>query len=166
MPLKYVQSRAVCPAELGDAVDDKDDVANALDDLRRQLYQAQDAGVGQQFQFEVEKAELHLEVQIRKDATGKAKLSIGAAAVEAGGAAGQTRSHRLVLTLNVRDNAVDDRVRIRQEERTPWSEIGRHPHTAGDSRTKQAPTGRTNENPETPPDPRGGIDRPGHARRA
>ncbi|PBC69681.1 hypothetical protein BX265_7021 [Streptomyces sp. TLI_235] len=57
-------------------MDDKDDVENALDDVRRQLYQAQDAGAGHQLQFEVEKAELHLEVQIRKDAAGKAKLSM------------------------------------------------------------------------------------------
>ncbi|WP_159056417.1 trypco2 family protein [Streptomyces sp. DSM 15324] len=100
----------------GEAVDHKDDVASALEDLRRQLYRAQDEGRGEQFRFEVEKAELHLEVQVRKDATGKAKLSIGAAGAEAGGATGQSRTHKLVLVLNVRDDATNDPVEIQREE--------------------------------------------------
>ncbi|MFJ1709805.1 trypco2 family protein [Kitasatospora sp. NPDC088346] len=143
-------------------MDGKDDVANALDDLRRQLYQAQDAGAGHQVQFEVEKAELHLEVQIRKDAAGKAKLSIGAAGAEVGGGAGQTRTHRLVLVLNVRDNAVNDRARIRQEERRSWSEIGRHPDNEGDCGTEPAPTRAAGEGSATPSSPQDDAARPGH----
>ncbi|OKI13323.1 hypothetical protein A6A07_15585 [Streptomyces sp. CB03911] len=86
-----------------------------MEDLRLQLYQAQDKGRREQFRFEVEKAELHLEVQVRKDATGKAKLSIGAAGAEAGGAAGQSRTHKLVLVLNVRDGAVNGPLQIGDE---------------------------------------------------
>ncbi|RKE05107.1 trypco2 family protein [Streptomyces sp. TLI_171] len=100
-------------------MDHKDDVASALEDLRLQLYRAQDEGRGEQFRFEVEKAELHLEVQVRKDATGKAKLSIGAAGAEAGGAAGQSRTHKLVLVLNVRDGAVNGPLQIRDEVYRP-----------------------------------------------
>ncbi|WP_327063450.1 hypothetical protein OG715_00205 [Kitasatospora purpeofusca] len=103
-------------------MDHKDDVASALEDLRRQLYRAQDEGRGEQFRFEVEKAELHLEVQVRKDATGKAKLSIGAAGAEAGGGAGQTRTHKLVLVLNVRDGATNNGpVQIDREDYLPGS---------------------------------------------
>ncbi|MEV7182373.1 trypco2 family protein [Kitasatospora sp. NPDC093679] len=105
-------------------MDHKDDVASALEDLRRQLYQAQDEGRGEQFRFEVEKAELHLEVQVRKDATGKAKLSIGAAGAEAGGVAGQSRTHKLVLVLNVRDDATNRPIEIDREEYRPGSAWG------------------------------------------
>ncbi|MGV9567142.1 trypco2 family protein [Streptomyces sp. NPDC003480] len=122
-------------------MDHKDDVASALEDLRRQLYRAQDESRREQFRFEVEKAELHLEVQVRKDATGQAKLSIGAAGAEAGGAAGQSRTHKLVLVLNVRDNAVNGPVEIHREDYRPGS--ARNPGGAGGNDAEGAAAGNT-----------------------
>ncbi|MFG2220495.1 trypco2 family protein [Streptomyces sp. NPDC048685] len=81
-------------------------LAEALAELREELYQAQDAGAGQQFRFEVESAELELTVEFRKNGDGKVKVSVGAAGVEAGGGAESTKSHRLALTLNIRDEAL------------------------------------------------------------
>ncbi|MFB7076459.1 trypco2 family protein [Streptomyces sp. NPDC056308] len=81
-------------------------LAEALAELREELYRAQDAGAGQQFRFEVESAELELTVEFRKNGDGKVKVSVGAAGVEAGGGAESTKSHRLALTLNIRDDAL------------------------------------------------------------
>ncbi|MCX5100387.1 trypco2 family protein [Streptomyces sp. NBC_00439] len=81
-------------------------LAEALAKLREELYQAQDAGAGQQFRFEVESAELELTVEFRKNGDGKVQVSVGAAGVEAGGGVESTKSHRLALTLNIRDEAL------------------------------------------------------------
>ncbi|MFF8617448.1 trypco2 family protein [Streptomyces sp. NPDC015350] len=81
-------------------------LAEALAELREELYRAQDAGAGQQFRFEVESAELELTVEFRKNGDGKVNVSVGAAGIEAGGGAESTKSHRLALTLNIRDEAL------------------------------------------------------------
>lgn len=81
-------------------------LAEALAELRAELYRAQDAGAGQQFRFEVESAELELTVEFRKNGDGKVQVSVGAAGVEAGGGVESTKSHRLALTLNIRDEAL------------------------------------------------------------
>ncbi|MFF3788206.1 trypco2 family protein [Streptomyces sp. NPDC001933] len=81
-------------------------LAEALAELREELYRAQNAGAGQQFRFEVESAELELTVEFRKNGDGKVNVSVGAAGVEAGGGVESTKSHRLALTLNIRDEAL------------------------------------------------------------
>ncbi|MFG2863605.1 trypco2 family protein [Streptomyces sioyaensis] len=81
------------------------DLSEALGELRFELYQAQQASQGQQLRFEVEKAELELAVEFRRDASGKLKVSVGAFGGEAGGGQGSVRKQRLTLTLNVRDEA-------------------------------------------------------------
>ncbi|MFF3617298.1 trypco2 family protein [Streptomyces sp. NPDC002580] len=101
------------------------DISEALEDLRQQLYRAQDMGRNQQFRFKVEKAELHLEVQIRQNGSGRAKVSIGPAGAEAGGEVGRARTHRLVLTLNVLDQATGDQAQINDEE--PGTAGGQEP---------------------------------------
>ncbi|MFF8424583.1 MULTISPECIES: trypco2 family protein [unclassified Streptomyces] len=94
-------------------------LAEALAELRRELYAAQADGAHEQFQFEVEQAELSLEVEFRRDGNGGVKVEVGAfgatAGVEAGGALGSTRRQVLTLTLQVRDQALGgERAKIRR----------------------------------------------------
>ncbi|MFG3266392.1 trypco2 family protein [Streptomyces bobili] len=97
-------------------------LAEALAELRRELYKAQDEGANEQFRFEVEQAELSLEVEFRHDGNGGVKVEVGAlgttAGVEAGGGMGSTRRQVLTLTLQVRDEALGgERARIRRHSR-------------------------------------------------
>jgi hypothetical protein len=94
-------------------------LAEALGELRRELYAAQDEGVGQQLQFEVEQAQLSLEVEFRRDGEGKVKVEVGVPGVKVGGEAsgvsGSTRRQTLTLTLQIHDQALGgSRARIRR----------------------------------------------------
>ncbi|MGW9494621.1 trypco2 family protein [Streptomyces prasinus] len=94
-------------------------LAEALGELRRELYAAQDEGAHEQFRFEVEQAELALEVEFRRDGNGGVKVEVGLpgakAGGEAGGGRGSTRRQTLTLTLQVRDEARGgERARIRR----------------------------------------------------
>ncbi|WP_106976835.1 trypco2 family protein [Streptomyces sp. NRRL B-24484] len=84
-------------------------LGEALDELRSELYRAQADGTGQQLKFEVEKAELSLEVEFRREGNGKVKVAVGAfgakAEGEAGGVLGSVQRQRLTLTLGVLDEA-------------------------------------------------------------
>ncbi|MBD9727888.1 trypco2 family protein [Streptomyces caniscabiei] len=97
-------------------------LSEALQELRRELYAAQDAGVGQQLRFEVEQAQLMLEVEFRRDGNGGVKVEVGfpgaKANGEVGGGLGATRRQTLTLTLQVHDEALGgERVRIRRSGR-------------------------------------------------
>ncbi|MEU9337255.1 trypco2 family protein [Streptomyces sp. NPDC048290] len=85
-------------------------LSEALQELRRELYAAQDEGVGQQLRFEVEQAQLTLEVEFRRDGHGAVKVEVGLpgakAGAEAGGGPGSTRRQTLTLTLQVHDEAL------------------------------------------------------------
>ncbi|MFD7288478.1 trypco2 family protein [Streptomyces sp. NPDC059863] len=85
-------------------------LSEALQELRRELYAAQDVGAGQQLRFEVEQAQLTLEVEFRRDGTGGVKVEVGLPGAKAngevGGALGSTRRQTLSLTLQVHDEAL------------------------------------------------------------
>ncbi|WP_317441973.1 trypco2 family protein [Streptomyces collinus] len=85
-------------------------LAQALAELRRELYQAQDEGAMEQFRFEVEQAEVLLDLEFRSDGKGGVKVEVGVlgakAGVEAGGELGHTHRQTLKLTLQVRDEAL------------------------------------------------------------
>ncbi|MFS8203442.1 trypco2 family protein [Streptomyces sp. CWNU-52B] len=93
-------------------------LAEALGELRRELYEAQDEGVGQQLQFEVEQAQLTLEVEFRRDKDGKVKVEVGLPGAkvggEGGGGSGRTHRQTLTLALQVHDEALGgSRAKIR-----------------------------------------------------
>ncbi|MFE6699280.1 trypco2 family protein [Streptomyces sp. NPDC057718] len=101
-------------------MDAKVTLSEALEELRRELYAAQDAGAGQQLRFEVEQAQLTLEVEFHRDADGKVKVEVGLpgakAGAEAGGGVGTTRRQTLALTLQVHDEALGgSRAKIRRQ---------------------------------------------------
>ncbi|MFC5718610.1 trypco2 family protein [Streptomyces gamaensis] len=84
-------------------------LSEALNELRKELYEAQASGAGQQLRFELEKAELELAVEFHRDGSGKVNVTVGALGTKVGGEArgalGDIRKQRLTLTLNVRDEA-------------------------------------------------------------
>ncbi|MEV7060997.1 trypco2 family protein [Streptomyces microflavus] len=101
-------------------MDAKVTLSEALEELRRELYAAQDAGAGQQLRFEVEQAQLTLEVEFHRDAAGKVKVEVGLpgakAGAEAGGGVEATRRQTLALTLQVHDEALGgNRAKIRRQ---------------------------------------------------
>ncbi|WP_097984105.1 trypco2 family protein [Streptomyces sp. f150] len=101
-------------------MDAKVTLSEALEELRRELYAAQDAGAGQQLRFEVEQAQLTLEVEFHRDADGKVKVEVGLpgakAGAEAGGGVETTRRQTLALTLQVHDEALGgSRAKIRRQ---------------------------------------------------
>ncbi|MDH6521586.1 hypothetical protein M2164_008292 [Streptomyces sp. SAI-208] len=80
-------------------------LAAAIEELRQELYQAQDLGADQQFAFGIEEAELELQLELRNSGKGDGKVSFGVATVGAGGERSAVRTHRLRLKLSVRDRA-------------------------------------------------------------
>ena len=54
-------------------------LAAAIEELRQELYAAQDAGRGQQFAFEVEEAQLELLLELRKQGQGDGRFTFGVA---------------------------------------------------------------------------------------
>ncbi|MGC5009033.1 trypco2 family protein [Streptomyces sp. DT203] len=94
-------------------------LSEALREVRQELYAAQAEGAREQFRFEVEQAELTVEVEFRRDGNGKVKVDVGALGTkvggEAGGGLGSTRRQTLTLTLQVRDEALGgERAKIRR----------------------------------------------------
>ncbi|MCT2546219.1 trypco2 family protein [Streptomyces atratus] len=130
-------------------------LAEALAELREELYRAQDAGAGQQFRFEVESAELELTVEFRKNGDGKVKVSVGAAGVEAGGGAESTQSHRLALTLNIRDEALGGTRAVIRRNAPEAAAAGAFsapevPATEADISEEETPAGEAVERPRRP----------------
>lgn len=80
-------------------------LAAAIEELRQELYRAQDLGADQQFAFGIEEAELELQLELRNSGKGDGKVSFGVATVGAGGEHSTVRTHRLTLKLSVRDRA-------------------------------------------------------------
>lgn len=77
----------------------------ALDELRNELYAAQDSGVNQQFGFEIEEAQLELLVELRKEnkVGGKLRFSVAEASLDRTSAS--ARTHKLTLKLKIKDRA-------------------------------------------------------------
>lgn len=82
-------------------------LAEAIEQLRRELGDAQDAGADQQLRFEVAEVEMELSVELRREAG--AQVSVGVVAVGGQGAMRNTGTHRLTLRLKVRDEALGGR---------------------------------------------------------
>lgn len=98
-------------------------LAAAIEELRQELYQAQDMGAGQQFAFGVEEAELELLLELRNSGTGEGKLSFGVATVGVGGEHSTVRTHKLTLRLSVRDRAAGGTgAEISDSEPGSWDE--------------------------------------------
>ncbi|MEU2620510.1 trypco2 family protein [Streptomyces sp. NPDC007157] len=80
-------------------------LAAAIEELRQELYEAQDRGTHEQFAFEIQEAQLELLLELRDDVKGEGKLQFGVATAGAGAGHSSARSHKLTLKLRVRDRA-------------------------------------------------------------
>ncbi|WP_371552497.1 hypothetical protein OG266_44015 [Streptomyces sp. NBC_00554] len=98
-------------------------VAQAIEQLRRELGEAQDAGANQQLRFEIAEVQMELLVELREEGGPEAKVSFGVLSVGAGAKVGRAHTHRLTLKLNVRDEALGGRTAhvTRQQDRD-WDE--------------------------------------------
>ncbi|WAX79821.1 trypco2 family protein [Streptomyces sp. KMM 9044] len=97
--------------------------AQAVEQLRRELGEAQDAGSGQQLRFEIDEVELELQVELTKGAGPQGKVTFGV--VSAGGDAKieKASTHRLLLRLSVRDEALGgERARVSRGQKRRWDE--------------------------------------------
>ncbi|WP_406368232.1 hypothetical protein OG788_46815 [Streptomyces sp. NBC_00647] len=98
-------------------------LAAAIEELRQELYTAQDAAAGQQFAFEIEEAQLELLLELRQERRGEGKLTFGVATVGAGGTTAAARTHKLTLRLKVRDRATGGRhAEVDGQENGSWEE--------------------------------------------
>jgi Trypsin-co-occurring domain 2 len=97
-------------------------LAKALAALREELAEAQDAGAGHQFRFEITEAEVEFLVEVDAGGSAEAKATFGVVTVKAGGTISHAGSHRLRLKLSVKDAATGHRN----------LEVGRSPARAWD----------------------------------
>ncbi len=98
-------------------------LAKALMALRDELAVAQDAGQGHQFRFEITEAEVEFLVEVDAEAGGEAGVAIGVVTLRAGGGVSRSDTHRLKLTLNVKDAATGGRnLEVRRDEERGWGE--------------------------------------------
>ncbi|MFF0226769.1 trypco2 family protein [Streptomyces sp. NPDC004629] len=98
-------------------------LAAAIEELRQELYLAQNAGARQQLAFEIEEAQLELLLELRNEGRGEGKLTFGVATVNASGSLGSTRTHKLTLKLKVKDRATaGGQVDVGAEESGSWDE--------------------------------------------
>ncbi|AEY93218.1 hypothetical protein SHJG_7952 [Streptomyces hygroscopicus subsp. jinggangensis 5008] len=81
-------------------------LAAAIEELRQELYQAQDRGRGAQFAFQVEEAELELALELRYTGQADGKLQFGVVGGRVGGSRATAQTHKLTLKLKVKDRAV------------------------------------------------------------
>jgi hypothetical protein len=97
-------------------------LAAAIEELRQELYEAQDAGADQQFGFVVDEAELELLLELRDSGKADGRLKFGVVAVGAGGEHAVVRTHKLTLKLSVRDrSAGGSSPEISHDEARAWA---------------------------------------------
>jgi len=94
-------------------------LARALAMLRKELEQAQEDGEGHQFRFEITEAEAEFLIEIDAEAGG----SIGVVTLKAGGKISQADTHRLMLKLQIKDEATGGRnLEVRRNRVRSWDE--------------------------------------------
>ncbi|MFF5522626.1 trypco2 family protein [Streptomyces coeruleorubidus] len=89
-------------------------IADAIKQLREELYRAQSDGANQQFMFEIVEAELELHLEIRSEAG----LKIGVAAIGLDGKLSAANTHTLRLKLDVHDKSLGERIRAEVGDRS------------------------------------------------
>ena len=99
------------------------DLAEALSLLRRELAEAQDAGQGHQFRFEITEAEVEFLVEVDAEGGVNGGGTIGVVSLGAAGKMSRATTHRLLLKLNIKDAATGGRnLEILRDESRDWGE--------------------------------------------
>jgi len=98
-------------------------LSQALAMLRDELAQAQDAGAGHQFRFEITEAEVEFLVEVDAEGSGEAGGSIGVVTLKASGKVSRADTHRLRLKLLIKDAATGGRnLEVNRGESGGWEE--------------------------------------------
>jgi hypothetical protein len=92
-------------------------LAEAIEELRRELGVAQDAGANQQLRFEVAEVEIELLVELAREGGGEAKAVFGVVSVGGNARASHANTHRLRLKLNVKDEALGGQTAMVTDDR-------------------------------------------------
>lgn len=96
-------------------------MAEAIEELRRELGAAQDAGANQQLRFEIAEVEIELMVELRFEGGPQGKVSFAVVSIGADAKATQAQTHRVRLKLNVRDEALGGRTaQVTQQKGRVW----------------------------------------------
>lgn len=96
-------------------------LAAAIEELRRELYAAQDEGADQQFRFGIEEAQLELVLELRKDVNAGGQLRFGVVDAGVNRTGSSARTHKLTLNLKIKDKAAGgSSPEISQEETGSW----------------------------------------------
>ncbi|MET8127783.1 trypco2 family protein [Streptomyces sp. NPDC005065] len=79
------------------------EITEAIEQLRTQLAASQEAGEGARLQFRITEVEMEFLVEVRYEAGASGGIRLGVAKLSADGKVSQGTSHRLRLSLDVRD---------------------------------------------------------------
>jgi hypothetical protein len=97
-------------------------LAEAIEQIRQELAIAQDAGTRHQFRFEVTDIEVEFLVEMRKEGGANAKAQIWVVSAGADGSASGSRTHRVMLRLNVTDAATGRNLEVNRHHERSWDE--------------------------------------------
>ena len=98
-------------------------LAKAIALLRDELAQAQDAGHGHQFRFEIAEAEVEFLVQVSNEGGVDGRVTFGVLSIGGGGKASHADSHRLRLKLKIKDAATGGHtLEVGRDETRSWNE--------------------------------------------
>jgi Trypsin-co-occurring domain 2 len=98
-------------------------LAKALEALRKELAQAQDAGQNHQFRFEITEAEVEFLVEVDAEGGLEAEAAFGVISLKAGGKISQADTHRLRLKLSIKDAATGGRnLEVHRDDARSWDQ--------------------------------------------
>ena len=81
--------------------EDRGEITEAIDQLRAQLFVAQESGKGEGLRFQVNEVEMEFVVEVRKDGGARGGIRLGVVELGADGKLSQGNTHRLKLKLAV-----------------------------------------------------------------
>lgn len=98
-------------------------LAKAIGLLRDELAEAQDAGSGHQFRFEIDEAEIELLVELETEGTAGIKAGFAVVTADADGKTSRRHTHRLLMKMKVKDAATGGRnLEVSREETHDWDD--------------------------------------------
>lgn len=95
-------------------------LAETIQRVREELSEAQDAGAGHQFRFQVDEVEVELGVEVRKEGGINGKVQLGVVTVGADGRGATGSTHRVTLRLSVTDAATGRNLEVARDDERPW----------------------------------------------
>lgn len=99
-------------------------LSQAIEELRRELYEAQALSASQQFVFGIEEVQLELLLELRETKRGSGGFAFGVLTGSIGKEQAHAASHKLILKLSVKDlAAAGSSPNINDSESANWGDI-------------------------------------------